>query len=377
MNVFNPLVSIVIPVYNGSNYLREAIDSALAQTYKNIEILVINDGSTDNGATRAIALSYGDSIRYFEKDNGGVVSALNFGIDHMNGEYFSWLSHDDLYLPRKIEKQITALLTNSSADHLSICVCNCIGIDKKGKKLFLCGDLSKHPFDTYSQCDLLFGPGFNGIMVLIPKALFGICGQFRPSLAVHEYDMWLRLMQAANIVIVSDYLALLRHHNEQITKQRSHEATSEIDQFLWTTINKISTEDIGKYFQKSGNDVLMNAITSYFSQQYYYACFNLMHKTRALLYNQNREYCTEMINNRQKTLYQFEPDEILKDVSFLFDALRNTYEQSTSWRITKPLRCVANGFRIARELGIFGALQMPFRRIPRFHRLDKATSHSS
>ena len=65
------LVSIVIPVYNGSNYLREAIDSALAQTYSPIEVLVINDGSTDQGATARIAQAYGDRIRYFEKENGG------------------------------------------------------------------------------------------------------------------------------------------------------------------------------------------------------------------------------------------------------------------------------------------------------------------
>ena len=84
----NPLVSIVIPVYNGSDYLREAIDSALAQTYANIEVLVINDGSKDNGATESIALSYGDRIRYFNKENGGVASALNMGIEQMKGDYF-------------------------------------------------------------------------------------------------------------------------------------------------------------------------------------------------------------------------------------------------------------------------------------------------
>ena len=64
---FEPLVSIVIPVYNGSNYVKEAIDCALEQTYKNKEILVINDGSTDDGATRSIAESYGDKIIYIEK----------------------------------------------------------------------------------------------------------------------------------------------------------------------------------------------------------------------------------------------------------------------------------------------------------------------
>ena len=67
---FNPKVSIVIPVYNGRNYMRDAIDSALAQTYKNIEVIVINDGSNDNGETDKIAKSYGNRIRYFSKENG-------------------------------------------------------------------------------------------------------------------------------------------------------------------------------------------------------------------------------------------------------------------------------------------------------------------
>ena len=80
---FHPLVSIIIPVYNGANYMREAIDSALAQTYRNIEIIVVNDGSNDNGETERIALSYGDKIKYFHKENGGVSSALNLGIQNM------------------------------------------------------------------------------------------------------------------------------------------------------------------------------------------------------------------------------------------------------------------------------------------------------
>ena len=108
-NIFNPLVSIVIPVYNGANYVSEAIESALKQTYKNIEVIVVNDGSTDN--TEKIVKKYGDKIRYFYKENGGVASALNLGIKNMKGEYFSWLSHDNIYYSNKIEIQIEALRT--------------------------------------------------------------------------------------------------------------------------------------------------------------------------------------------------------------------------------------------------------------------------
>ena len=108
---YTPLISIVIPAYNASNYLAEAIDSALAQTYPNVEIIVVNDGSKDDGATERIALSYGDKIRYFSKENGGSSSALNMGIANMTGEWFSWLSHDDLYLPEKLEKQVAYMNT--------------------------------------------------------------------------------------------------------------------------------------------------------------------------------------------------------------------------------------------------------------------------
>ncbi len=115
MSKINPLVSIVIPVYNGSNYLKNAIDCCLLQTYQNVEIIVVNDGSSDSGATKNAALQYGDQIRYFEKENGGVSSALNLGISKMKGEYFSWLSHDDIIANTYVESQIRLIL-DSKAD---------------------------------------------------------------------------------------------------------------------------------------------------------------------------------------------------------------------------------------------------------------------
>lgn len=104
-----PIVSILIPVYNGANYLRFAIESALNQTYQKCEVIIINDGSNDDDATKKIALSYGNKIRYLEKDNGGVASALNYGLRSMNGDFVSWLSHDDEFMSYKVSCQLKTI----------------------------------------------------------------------------------------------------------------------------------------------------------------------------------------------------------------------------------------------------------------------------
>lgn len=123
-----PKVSIVIPVYNGANYLREAIDSVLAQTYSNIEVIVVNDGSNDGGNTEAIALEYGEKIRYFCKENGGVASAINVGIKNMTGEWFVWLSHDDLLSANRIEEDINLMSVYPEA---RVTFCNVVLVDSK------------------------------------------------------------------------------------------------------------------------------------------------------------------------------------------------------------------------------------------------------
>ncbi len=129
-NIDFPLVSIIIPVYNGSNYLDEAINSALNQTYSNIEILVINDGSNDNGATSFISKKYENKIRYFEKSNGGVSTALNYGIERSEGEWILWLSHDDIFLPNRVLDDITFSIENPG---IEIIYSDFAKIDSKGR----------------------------------------------------------------------------------------------------------------------------------------------------------------------------------------------------------------------------------------------------
>jgi len=216
---FNPLVSIVIPVYNGANYMREAIDSALAQTYKNIEIIVVNDGSTDS--TEEIAKSYGNKIRYYSKENGGVATALNLAIKNANGDYISWLSHDDIYYIEKIKKQIEKLLQiNKDERHKTILYSNYSLINEKSE---LISERSVQIGHDIKKLNHSLYPIFNGLIhgctLLIPKKCFDDVGYFDETLKVtQDYDLWFRMFPRYKLTFTCDILIKSRIHDNQGSK---------------------------------------------------------------------------------------------------------------------------------------------------------------
>ena len=207
----DPRVSIVIPVYNGANYLAQAIDSALAQTYSNVEVVVVDDGSTDGGETERVARGYGDRIRYLRKENGGVATALNAGIEVMTGEYFSWLSHDDLYLPERVALQVQAA---AAAGPRPVVVYSAFEmIDAGGAVL---GDGLAIP--RYDDPVLaVFDSVIHGCSLLVPRRCFEMAGGFDPALPTTcDVDMWLRLMLAGfEFRFVPRVLVQSRQHAEQ------------------------------------------------------------------------------------------------------------------------------------------------------------------
>ena len=209
---YYPKVSIVIPVFNGSAYLGQAIDSALAQTYKNIEVIVVNDGSTDNGKTADIVKSYGDKIRYFQKDNGGVSSALNVGIKEMTGEYFSWLSHDDVYFPDKIKSQIDFISSNPDA---RLVTGNFVFIDEHGS---VTGEYVNSILDVIRTGRDALTVWTYGCCILIHKDCFDKVGLWNESnRTIQDDEMWLRLVAHFPIYFMQDRLCMSRRHAEQGT----------------------------------------------------------------------------------------------------------------------------------------------------------------
>jgi glycosyltransferase involved in cell wall biosynthesis len=239
--LFNPKVSIIIPVYNGSNYLKEAIDSALAQTYENIEVIVINDGSTDKGKTEEIALSYGDRIRYFYKENGGVSSALNAGIKMAKGDYISWLSHDDAFLPNKLEVQLQCLRNEPDRDKIILfsdykIMDDCSNIIGKYHV-----PLSK---PNNMLLDLLAFWPVHGCTTLIPKKCFDIVGLFdEDNRTTQDYDMWFRLLKYNYCFVhISQSLIRFRMHQQQDSLKTGDSHQEERERTYVNAITMFSNE---------------------------------------------------------------------------------------------------------------------------------------
>ena len=106
----SPLVSIIVPVYNGENYLSQCLNSLVTQEFNNIEVLVINDGSTDETKRVVDNFSFFRNLRYYEKENGGTGSALNYGHKLAKGKYITWCSHDNVYFPNFISTLVNCLV---------------------------------------------------------------------------------------------------------------------------------------------------------------------------------------------------------------------------------------------------------------------------
>jgi glycosyltransferase involved in cell wall biosynthesis len=242
-HTFSPMVSIIIPVYNGSNYMQQAIDSALKQTYPNIEILVINDGSSDAGKTEAIAHAYGNRIRYFYKDNGGCASALNLGLMKMQGEYFSWLSHDDIYYPEKIQHQINILNTLANKNTILYGGYELINTDSETIAV-----MRPEEFATIEKLNTPLFPLMhtliNGCTLLIPTKYFKEIGCFDETLpTTNDYALWFQFLRVAPIHFDKKILVRYRTHPEQSTHAiKTH--SEECENFWIHVLKQLTPEEM-------------------------------------------------------------------------------------------------------------------------------------
>ena len=205
-------VSVIIPAYNQGHYLAEAIQSVLKQTFRDFEILVIDDGSTDN--TAEITQGFSDQrVVYYYQPNKGLSAARNTGLRHARGEFISYLDSDDLFLPKKLEFLITALRQNP---RWGMVAGQALIINENGAQT---GNIYASPLPEPIE-NLLLGNPLHVGSVLVHRRWQALAGEFDESLRSYEdWDMWLRLAKiGCQFGWVDEPVAYYRFHTAQMTR---------------------------------------------------------------------------------------------------------------------------------------------------------------
>jgi glycosyltransferase involved in cell wall biosynthesis len=210
----NPLVSVIMPVYNGGSILRNAIESIVNQTYKEWEFIIIDDGSTDN--TEEIIKEYKDNrIRYVKQSKCGVTLSLNKGIGISKGEFIARQDADDISLPTRLEKQINFLKENKDISLLGTFT-NLI--DKNGRLI----ETKTFPTNNEElQKEIkVSNPFIHGSIVMKKESLKEV-GLYREQFFMcQSYDLWLRISEKCNIAIYPEALYNFRIWEHSYTGER-------------------------------------------------------------------------------------------------------------------------------------------------------------
>ena len=199
----HPLVSVVIPAYNAADLTVETVESVLAQTYSDVEVIVVDDGSTDH--TRPAMSPFGSRISYIYKENGGACSARNAGLRASRGEYVAFLDCDDLWLPTKAERSVAALQAYPEA---GMVFTSCLIVDGSGETI---DEYRKpvNPADVHS--DLLRGNFIPAPTVVMRRKSVDEIGLFDEHIFVPaDWDYWLRMSAGFPVCYVDESLSKYR-----------------------------------------------------------------------------------------------------------------------------------------------------------------------
>jgi glycosyltransferase involved in cell wall biosynthesis len=207
-----PLISVIIPTFNRAAWVREAVDSVLAQSFPDFELIVVDDGSTD--PTAEGLAPYGNRLRYLYQTRQGVSAARNRGLETAAGEWLAFLDSDDLWLPRKLEAQVEFLDRNPRAE---ICQTEEIWI-RHGRRVNPRRKHRKPSGDIFapSLALCLVSPS----AVMLKKRLLVEVGSFDRSLpACEDYDLWLRISCRKPVFLIEEPLVVKRGgHPDQLSR---------------------------------------------------------------------------------------------------------------------------------------------------------------
>jgi glycosyltransferase involved in cell wall biosynthesis len=218
----SPLVSVVIPIYNGETFLARAIASVSAQTYTPLEIVVIDDGSTDNSLAVVSACPTQAPLRILRQENRGVAMARHAGVLASAGDFIAFLDQDDWWREDKIAKQVEVFQADAS---LALVHTQAAYFDQSAREFVPPINASGTPHEMVGHCyeRLLMANPIGNSTVMIRRSAFDAVGGFDVSIGgntVADYALWLRLARKFTFAFVPEELAVFRLHANQGTWRR-------------------------------------------------------------------------------------------------------------------------------------------------------------
>ena len=245
----NELVSIVIPIYNSEKYLKECLNSLFNQTYENIEIIAVNDGSTDRSLE--ILQDYSDKIQIFSQENNGLYSALKVGISKIQGKWCKWFSPDDVLYLNAVEIQV-----NEAKKHLdnTILYSNWDVIDENGKLLRKFHESNNNDLSRFEyNIRLLHGQQININTALIPSILFNKPGirKLDDPVAI-DYDFFLNsaIFHDVKFHLIPQSLVKYRVHSDQLSHKNISKTLEYIKQIKNEIIQKLDDSLSNRYIDE-------------------------------------------------------------------------------------------------------------------------------
>ncbi|UYZ21608.1 glycosyltransferase [Mesobacillus jeotgali] len=276
---YNEKVSIILPTYNRASHLKEALESLISQTYKNKEIIVVNDGSTDD--TELILSEYQHLITYISKKNGGKSSAINLGMESATGKYIWIFDDDDIALPKKLEVQIRKFQENKSVGLIHT---STIYFQKENDSLAYSGVWSARNIEPqYALKEQIKGNRFFTPSVIVRRECYETVGKWDENLIrAQDYDMWMRICRHFNTMALPLPTLHYRVHSgtrgtaiESIQINNLQEATMKYHRLAVKKTHDIPIEEIyTKDIRISDNTVYL--VESFLERALYMAKNNLL-----------------------------------------------------------------------------------------------------
>jgi glycosyltransferase involved in cell wall biosynthesis len=216
-----PLVSCIVPVFNGERYLAEAIESILAQGHRPLEVIVVDDGSTDT--TPEVARSFGDAVRYLRQDNAGCAAARNRGIEVARGEYIAFQDADDVWSRDKLSRQLARFAARPELDYCVTHVQN-----------FWVAELEAEAERLRDHPRARALPGYVAQALLARRSLFASVGGFDPAVRLAESIDWFMRADRSGAVseLLPEVLVFRRLHASNSTRHGASEAQEAVLRLL-------------------------------------------------------------------------------------------------------------------------------------------------